>query len=90
VYAPAAGVVVLAEPLKVRGNVVFINHGLGVYSGFYHLSKIETTNGQTVKPGDLVGRVGTTGFSTGDHLHWSLWVNGVYVDPNQWMQEAIP
>src|SRR5581483_27256 len=81
VYAPAAGVVVMATPLKVRGNVVFIDHGRGVFSAFYHLSAILATNGQRVQAGDLVGKVGTTGFSTGDHLHWSMWVNGVYVNP---------
>jgi murein DD-endopeptidase MepM/ murein hydrolase activator NlpD len=90
VYAPAAGVVVMATPLKVRGNVVFIDHGRGVFSAFYHLSAILATNGQRVQAGDLVGKVGTTGFSTGDHLHWSMWVNGVYVNPSQWMEEAIP
>lgn len=90
VYAPAGGVVVLAEPLKVRGNVVFIDHGRGVFSAFYHLSQIVAKNGQRVQAGDLVGKVGTTGFSTGDHLHWSMWVNGVYVNPSQWMEQQIP
>ncbi len=90
VYAPADGVVALAAPLKVRGNVVFIDHGRGVFTAFYHLSEIDATNGQRVKAGDLVGKVGTTGFSTGDHLHWSMWVNGIYVDPDQWMEEEIP
>jgi murein DD-endopeptidase MepM/ murein hydrolase activator NlpD len=90
VYAPAGGIVVLAEPLHVRGNVVFINHGLGIYSGFYHLSEIDAQVGQRVKTGDLLGKVGTTGFSTGDHLHWSLWVEGVYVDPIEWTNRTIP
>ncbi len=90
VYAPAGGIVALAEPLHVRGNVVFINHGLGVYSGFYHLSEIDVKAGQRVQPGDLLGKVGTTGFSTGDHLHWSLWVAGVYVDPIEWTARTIP
>lgn len=90
VYAPAGGVVVLAEPLKVRGGVVFIDHGRGVFSAFYHLSKIIAKQGQRVQAGDLVAHVGTTGFSTGDHLHWSMWVNGVYVNPQQWMEEEIP
>lgn len=90
VYAPAGGIVVLAEPLKVRGNVVFIDHGRGVFSAFYHLSEIVAQKGQRVAPGDLVGKVGSTGFSTGAHLHWSMWVNGVYVNPAQWMQEEIP
>jgi murein DD-endopeptidase MepM/ murein hydrolase activator NlpD len=90
VYAPADGTVVMATPLKVRGSVVFIDHGRGVYSGFYHLNELGTTQGQRVKAGDLIGKVGTTGFSTGAHLHWSLWVNGIYVDPIQWTQETIP
>jgi murein DD-endopeptidase MepM/ murein hydrolase activator NlpD len=90
VYAPAGGIVALAEPLHVRGNVVFIDHGLGVYSGFYHLSEIDVKAGQEVKRGDLVGKVGTTGFSTGDHLHWSMWVNGVYVNPIEWETRTIP
>ena len=90
VYAPAGGTIVLAEPLKVRGGVVFIDHGRGVFTAFYHLSAIDVKNGQRVNAGDLVGKVGTTGFSTGDHLHWSMWVNGVYVNPQQWLAEQIP
>jgi murein DD-endopeptidase MepM/ murein hydrolase activator NlpD len=74
----------------VRGNVVFINHGFGVFSGFYHLSEIDVKAGQRVNTGDLVGKVGTTGFSTGDHLHWSMWVNGVYVDPIEWETRTVP
>ena len=90
VIAPADGVVVLAAPLKVRGNVVFIDHGEGIYSGFYHMSRLDVKTGQRVTAGDPLGIVGTTGFSTGDHLHWSMWVNGVYVDPIQWTTQAIP
>lgn len=90
VYAPAAGIVVIAQPLKVRGNVVFIDHGRGVYSGFYHMSELVAQDGQRVQQGDLIGKVGTTGFSTGNHLHWSMWVNGIYVDPIQWTVEEIP
>jgi murein DD-endopeptidase MepM/ murein hydrolase activator NlpD len=90
VYAPAAGVVVLAKPLQVRGNVVFIDHGRTVFSAFYHLDEIVAQDGQRVNAGDLIGKVGTTGFSTGDHLHWSMWVNGIYVDPVQWTEEEIP
>lgn len=90
IYAPADGVVVLAKQLQVRGNVVFLDHGRGVFSGFYHMSKIIATSGQRVKAGDLLGEVGTTGFSTGDHLHWSMWVNGIYVDPIQWTTNEMP
>ncbi len=90
VYAPAAGAVVIAQPLQVRGNVVFIDHGRGVFSAFYHLSEIAAKEGEQVQPGDLIGKVGTTGFSTGNHLHWSMWVNGIYVDPIQWTKQAMP
>ncbi len=90
VFAPASGIVVLAQPLHVRGNVVFIDHGRGVFSAFYHLSKIIAQPGQRVSAGDKVGEVGTTGFSTGDHLHWSMWVNGIYVNPVEWTERAIP
>lgn len=90
VYAPAGGIVTLAKPLQVRGNVIFIDHGRNVFSAFYHLSEIVAQDGQQVKAGDLIGKVGTTGFSTGDHLHWSMWVNGIYVDPIEWTEEKIP
>jgi murein DD-endopeptidase MepM/ murein hydrolase activator NlpD len=90
VYAPADGVVVLAQELKVRGNVVFIDHGRGVFSAFYHLSELNTVTGSRVNGGDVIGKVGTTGFSTGDHLHWSMWVNGIYVDPIDWTERAVP
>lgn len=84
VTAPAAGTVVLAEPLYVRGGAVILDHGLGIYTGFYHLSTINVITGQTVVPGDLLGEVGTTGLSTGNHLHWDLLVNGVWVDAATW------
>lgn len=90
VYAPGAGVVVMATALQVRGKVVFIDHGRGVFTAFYHLSETVATAGQRVQPGDIVAKVGTTGFSTGNHLHWSMWVNGVYVDPAEWMARAMP
>lgn len=90
VVAPAPGKIVLAELHKVRGNVVFIDHGHGVYSGFYHLSKILVQAGQMVKAGDNIAQVGSTGFSTGDHLHWSVWVGGEYVDPLEWLNRTIP
>ncbi len=58
VYAPADGVVMVAEPLAVRGNAVVIDHGWGVYTGLYHLSEIKVTPGQTVKQGDLDWLIG--------------------------------
>lgn len=90
IYAPAAGVVVLAEPLTVRGNAVVIDHGLGVYSGYWHQSQLVVQKGQTVQPGDLIGYVGGTGLVTGPHLHWEMRVNGIAVNPLQWIRESIP
>lgn len=88
VYAPAAGTVVLAERLYVRGGAVIIDHGMGVFTGFYHLSAVHALPGQAVQPGDLLGEVGTTGLSTGNHLHWDLLINGVWVDAAAWQDQA--
>jgi murein DD-endopeptidase MepM/ murein hydrolase activator NlpD len=90
IYAPAAGRVVLAEKLSVRGNAVLIDHGLGVFSGYWHQSKLVVQVGQTVKRGDLIGYVGDTGLVTGAHLHWEMRVGGIAVDPMQWTQMALP
>jgi murein DD-endopeptidase MepM/ murein hydrolase activator NlpD len=86
VTAPAAGVVVLAEPLFVRGNAVILDHGHGVFTGYWHLQEIDVRPGERVEPGDPLGRVGSTGLSTGAHLHWEMRVNGVAVDPLQWVE----
>lgn len=85
VYAPASGQVVLAERLFVRGGAVIIDHGLGVYTGFYHLSEVIAQPGADVSAGDLIGRVGSTGLSTGNHLHWDLLVGGTWVDAAAWL-----
>jgi len=90
VHAPADGTVVLAEPLAVRGNAIMIDHGWGVLSGYWHLSSIEVTVGQEVHAGDVIGRVGSTGLSTGPHLHWEMWVGGVAVDGRQWLAVTYP
>lgn len=85
-YAPASGVVVLAERLVVRGNAVVIDHGWGVVTGYWHQSRIDVEVGQTVVQGQQIGLIGNTGLSTGPHLHWELWVNGVSVSPLQWVR----
>jgi murein DD-endopeptidase MepM/ murein hydrolase activator NlpD len=90
VYAPAAGRAVLAEPLYLRGNAVVIDHGWGVYTGYWHLSEINVEAGQFVEPGDLIGLVGSTGRSTGAHLHWDFWVNGTNVNALQWTEQPFP
>jgi murein DD-endopeptidase MepM/ murein hydrolase activator NlpD len=90
VLAPITGTVALAEPLKVRGRAVIIDHGLGVFSGFWHLSQIDVTVGETVRPGEIIGLVGNSGLSTGPHLHWEMRVLGVPVDPFQWTRVVFP
>ncbi len=89
VTAPAEGVVVLAEPLVVRGNAVILDHGRGIFTGYWHLSEIKVAPGQVVAPGDAIGLVGNTGLSTGAHLHWELRINGVAVDPMQFLEESV-
>jgi murein DD-endopeptidase MepM/ murein hydrolase activator NlpD len=90
VLAPITGTVVLAEPLQVRGQVVILDHGLGIFTGFWHLSRIDVTGGQLVGRGEVVGLVGNTGLSTGPHLHWEMRVLGLPVDPLQWTQQEFP
>ncbi len=90
VYAPADGMVVLAEPLHVRGNAIIIDHGWGVYTGYWHLSQIDVTVGQQVAPGDPIALVGSTGLSTGPHLHWDFFVNGTNVRALQWTEHVFP
>ena len=81
VAASNKGRIVLARLLATRGNAVIIDHGLGVYTGYYHLSAISVQEGQDAERGALVGRVGSTGLATGPHLHWELRLLGVPVDP---------
>jgi murein DD-endopeptidase MepM/ murein hydrolase activator NlpD len=86
VYAPAAGKVVLAEPLFVRGNAIVLDHGRGVFTGYWHLSELAVEPGEAVETGQLIGKVGSTGLSTGAHLHWEMRVSGIAVDPLQWVK----
>jgi murein DD-endopeptidase MepM/ murein hydrolase activator NlpD len=90
IFAPAPGKVVFAAPLTVRGNATIIDHGWGVYSGFWHQSQIAVNVGDMVETGQVIGFVGGTGRVTGAHLHWEVWVNGVQVDPLNWLNQAYP
>ncbi len=86
VYAPAAGTVLLAEPLLVRGNAVILDHGNGVVTGYWHMQKLDVEAGQHVEAGQALGEVGSTGLSTGAHLHWEFRVRGAAADPMQWLE----
>jgi murein DD-endopeptidase MepM/ murein hydrolase activator NlpD len=90
ITAPAPGVVAFAGPLTVRGNSTLIDHGWGVYTGYWHQSVIQVQAGDRVETGQVIGFNGATGRVTGPHLHWELWVGGVQVDPQQWLTTAFP
>ena len=90
IFAPAPGKVVFAAPLTVRGNATIIDHGWGVYSGFWHQSQILVNVGDAVEQGQVIGLVGGTGRVTGAHLHWEVWVNGVQVNPLDWLNQVYP
>ncbi len=90
IFAPAAGEVVFAGPLTVRGNATMIDHGWGIYTGYLHQSKFLVQVGDLVQPGQVIGLVGGTGRVTGPHLHWEVWAGGVQVDPMDWLNQAFP
>jgi murein DD-endopeptidase MepM/ murein hydrolase activator NlpD len=90
ITAPAAGRVVMAEMLTVRGNTTIIDHGWGIFTAYLHQSEILVSVGDIVSPGQRIGLVGATGRVTGPHLHWEVWVGGIPVDPLEWVQTAFP
>ena len=90
IYAAAPGKVIFAGPLTVRGNATFIDHGEGIYTGYFHQSEIYVQVGQQVQAGELIGKIGDTGRVTGPHLHWEVWVNGVQVNPLDWLNQVYP
>ncbi|MCB9451724.1 MAG: LysM peptidoglycan-binding domain-containing protein [Anaerolineaceae bacterium] len=85
ILAAASGYVVMADSLNVRGNATIIDHGWGVYTGYWHQTEQYVHVGDFVTAGQVIGTIGATGRVTGAHLHWEMWVNGVAVDPMQWV-----
>lgn len=84
------GTVVIAGMYPIRGGLVGVNHGAGIVSLYFHQSAILVKVGQQVKRGDVIGRVGSTGFATGPHLHLEMRVNGEATDPKQWFNRTWP
>jgi murein DD-endopeptidase MepM/ murein hydrolase activator NlpD len=80
-YAANDGTVVMTRECFGSGNTVLIHHGLGLYTAYFHLSRIDVKKGDTLKQGDQVGLVGKTGRVTGPHLHWGVKIDGRWVDP---------
>ena len=93
VVAPAAGRVSLvgreSQGFTIHGNVVGIDHGQGVASILMHLSRIDVKEGDFVTAGQVIGTLGSTGASTGPHLHWGLYVHGQAIDPVPWRLQGI-
>lgn len=89
VRAAQHGKVILSERLKVHGNTVMIDHGLGVVSIYCHLHKRSVSKGWRVKKGDLIGSIGSTGVVSGPHLHWGLSIQNVRVNPLYWLPNTF-
>jgi len=84
VVASNAGIVVFTGRIGIYGNTVIIDHGMGVFSLYGHLSSIGAQKDQSVRKGEAIGRTGMTGMAGGDHLHFSMIVGGKFVNPVEW------
>lgn len=90
VRAPADAVVRYTGDLFFSGNVVYLDHGQGLISMYAHLKRIDVHVGQTVKKGDVIATVGSTGRATGPHLHWGVYLNRTAVDPELFLPQSDP
>ena len=87
VLAANNGIVTFASDLIVSGNVIVLDHGYGLFTSYVHLDELYVEKGDTITKGDIIGAVGSTGYSTGPHLHWTVWKNGVYLNPWKFIDE---
>ena len=85
VYASNSGVVRMAKNLFYSGNMVIVDHGINIFTLYAHLSEIQVEKGQQIARGQQIGLSGASGRVSGPHLHWAVKVNGVYVDPLQFL-----
>jgi murein DD-endopeptidase MepM/ murein hydrolase activator NlpD len=81
VYAAARGVVALVDSFFLAGNVIYLDHGEGLVTAYFHLSRQDVRQGDIVEAGQAIGRVGATGRVTGPHLHWVVRYGRITVDP---------
>ncbi|MDZ7642159.1 MAG: M23 family metallopeptidase [Desulfurivibrio sp.] len=84
IQAANHGIVAFADYLGIYGKTVIVDHGQGVFSLYAHLSQLASEVGQEVERGEKLGNSGATGMAGGDHLHFSMLINGVFVDPVEW------
>ncbi|NCP07529.1 MAG: hypothetical protein COZ70_04210 [Deltaproteobacteria bacterium CG_4_8_14_3_um_filter_51_11] len=87
VPAANSGKVIIAEELGIYGKTIVLDHGMGVASLYSHLSEIKVSVGQDIKKGDTIGITGQTGLAGGDHLHFAVMVQGVFVNPIEWWDQ---
>lgn len=89
VGAAAKGAVVFADKLEVRGNAVIVDHGLGIHTAYYHMSRLDLKAGTQVNKGQQLGLSGATGLATAPHLHWEVRIAGTAVDPLEWLKKKM-
>ncbi len=89
IVAPSSGIVLLTGDFFYNGKFVYMDHGMNLKSIFIHMDSIKVSTGDSVNKGDIIGHVGNTGKSTGPHLHWSVTLNSVYVDPMIFVNNTI-
>lgn len=91
IHPITAGIVRIVQLYSLRGGTVAVDHGQGVESIYLHMSSFTAKEGDHVTPADILGHIGSTGRSTGPHVHWTLYVHGEAVNPGQWMSlDACP
>jgi murein DD-endopeptidase MepM/ murein hydrolase activator NlpD len=81
IYASCDGIVRYAKYAQLYGNMVILDHGYSVFSEYYHMDAIAVKSGDIVRKGDIIGFMGSTGASTGSHLHWTVRINELIVNP---------
>jgi len=89
ILAAATGRIAWAGAMPIRGNSVLVDHGAGVVTGYHHLLEWNVEVGQRVEAGEIIAKMGSTGFSTGPHLHWEMTIYGVNVDPMTWVDRGF-
>ncbi len=87
IKAANSGKVVFADYLGIYGNTIILDHGQGIFSLYAHLSRIDTTPGAMVSKNEIIAHSGATGMAGGDHLHFSMLVNGIFVTPREWWDQ---
>ena len=87
IKAANRGIVVFADYLGIYGNTVILDHGQGIFSLYSHMSQIGVAAGELIEKDGVIGQTGTTGMAGGDHLHFSMLVNGIFVTPLEWWDQ---